>query len=99
MILNYFLKKIMLYPTVQLLLRLGASVNQADSSGESPLHLACSHGYVAVAEVLLQQSRPNINARTLQGTTALHAAAAQGSCGEKYKHRMETSRLEYCVFF
>uniref|UniRef100_A0A2P2HYP9 Tankyrase-like n=2 Tax=Hirondellea gigas TaxID=1518452 RepID=A0A2P2HYP9_9CRUS len=64
---------------VQLLLRLGASVNHADSIGETPLLLACSRGYMTLVEMLLQQARPNINARTLQGTTALHAAAAQGS--------------------
>ncbi|KAF2364038.1 Ankyrin repeat-containing domain [Trinorchestia longiramus] len=64
---------------VQLLLRLGASINQADSTGECPLHIACSRGYCSLADVLLHQARPNVNARTLQGTTALHAAAAQGS--------------------
>jgi len=64
---------------VRLLLQLGASVNQVDTCGASPLYLASSLGYTDVARLLLQEARPNVNARTSLGGTALHAATACGS--------------------
>jgi len=64
---------------VRLLLKLGASVNQVDTCGASPLYLASSLGYTEVVRLLLQEARPNVNARTALGGTALHAATACGS--------------------
>jgi len=59
---------------VRLLLRLGASVNQSEA-----LYVACSMGAHHIVQILLSESRPNINGRTHHGSTPLHAAVLSGS--------------------
>ncbi|XP_071533218.1 uncharacterized protein [Panulirus ornatus] len=63
---------------VQLLVELGVSINQGDSGGLTPLHIACTHGYPHLARLLIK-ARANVNARTHQGHTPLHLAALRGS--------------------
>ncbi len=59
------------------LIRQGAQVNAANSSGETALHAAASAGNTATAQALLQQGA-NINAQTINGWTPLHTAARFG---------------------
>lgn len=63
---------------VQLLVERGVSINQGDSGGLTPLHIACSHGYPHLAGLLLK-ARANVNGRTNHGHTPLHLAAVRGS--------------------
>ncbi|XP_068231063.1 ankyrin repeat and protein kinase domain-containing protein 1-like [Palaemon carinicauda] len=63
---------------VQLLVERGVSINQGDSDGVTPLHIACSHTYPDLAALLLR-ARANVNARTNQGHTPLHLAAMRGN--------------------
>lgn len=46
---------------LQLLLKYGANPNARNSSGNTPLHRACSNGYFAIVRLLVK-SRANINA-------------------------------------
>ncbi|XP_066987146.1 ankyrin repeat and protein kinase domain-containing protein 1-like isoform X1 [Macrobrachium rosenbergii] len=63
---------------VKLLVERGVSINQGDSDGVTPLHIACSHSYPDLAALLLR-ARANVNARTNQGHTPLHLAAMRGN--------------------
>ncbi|KAK8724190.1 hypothetical protein OTU49_011260 [Cherax quadricarinatus] len=63
---------------VQLLVELGVSINQGDSGGLTPLHIACTHSYTNLAGLLIK-ARANVNARTHQGRTPLHLAAVRGN--------------------
>lgn len=63
---------------VQLLVELGVSINQGDSVGLTPLHLACTHGYPNLVGLLLK-ARANVNARNHQNRTPLHLAAMRGN--------------------
>lgn len=67
--------------SVQLLVELGVSINQGDSVGLTPLHIACMHGYPDLVGVLLK-ARANVNARTQQNRTPLHLAAMRGNQGK-----------------
>lgn len=67
---------------VQLLVKLGVSINQGDSVGLTPLHIACTHGYPDLVALLLK-AKANVNARTHQGRTPLHYAATRGNQGEQ----------------
>lgn len=63
--------------TVQLLLDLGADVNQRNKNGKSPLDEAAFRGNVDVIKLLLEHG-VDINARSEYGSTALHNAASRG---------------------
>lgn len=65
---------------VRLLVKKGVSINQGDSVGLTPLHIACTHGYADLAGLLLKE-RANVNARTHQSRTPLHLAAARVNQG------------------
>ena len=55
----------------------GATLDAADTNGNTPLHLAASRGATALVALLLQRgARPT--AANGQGATALHFAAVQG---------------------
>lgn len=65
-------------PMVQLLLSKGCSINQADSTGFTALHIAASHGNPDLVALLLKH-RANAKSVTAQGHTALHLAAQRPS--------------------
>lgn len=67
--------------SVRLLVELGVSINQSDSGGVTPLHIACSHNYLDLACLLLQ-AHANADARTKLGRTSLHLAAMRGNIGQ-----------------
>ncbi|RYP36436.1 hypothetical protein DL767_003399 [Monosporascus sp. MG133] len=58
-------------------------VNQSNNSGETPLHIAASQGYVKAMERLMAQGA-DINKVDQSGDTPLHAAAAA------WRHKPET---------
>ncbi|KAL7636590.1 UNVERIFIED_CONTAM: hypothetical protein RMT77_013367 [Armadillidium vulgare] len=62
---------------VKLLIGLGASVNQRDSNGESPLHITCEHGYFTIAKLLLD-NRADVQCKNKNGQTPIHLAAKMG---------------------
>ena len=65
--------------TVAALLRLGASVDDADPAGKAPLHHAAAHGHPATAEVLLADpQRADVDAVDGADWTPLMHAAAHG---------------------
>ena len=53
----------------------GWDVNIKDSSGNSPLLVACQNGHVTIAEYLVQQGA-DINAKNNKGNTSLHYCIA-----------------------
>lgn len=59
---------------VKLVLRVVNKVDEADSYGHTPLHVACSMGRAATAALLLEKGA-KINAVSHAGNTALHYAA------------------------
>lgn len=65
---------------VKLLLEKGASVNEADDEGWTPLTLACDRGHDAIVAMLLAKGAdPNIRTkRSGWGSNALHLAADRG---------------------
>nr|XP_045602866.1 serine/threonine-protein phosphatase 6 regulatory ankyrin repeat subunit B-like isoform X1 [Procambarus clarkii]XP_045602868.1 serine/threonine-protein phosphatase 6 regulatory ankyrin repeat subunit B-like isoform X1 [Procambarus clarkii] len=63
---------------VELLVKLGVSINQGDSGGLTPLHIACTHSYPHLAGLLIK-ARANVNVRTHEGRTPLHFAAVRGN--------------------
>ncbi|KAK3884538.1 hypothetical protein Pcinc_011211 [Petrolisthes cinctipes] len=65
---------------VRLLVELGVSINQGDSGGVTPLHIACNHNYLDLARLLLQ-AHAHADTRTQQGRTSLHLAAMRGNIG------------------
>lgn len=89
--------------TVQLLVELGVSINQGDSVGLTPLHLACTHGYPNLVGLLLK-ARANVNARSHQNRTPLHLAAMRGNQGKNYSALIIQQNImleysSYIVFF
>jgi len=65
-----------------LLLKRGASAGaQAETTGESPLHLACglSHSQSALLVSMLLQHGASANARSVAGQTPLHCCARSGN--------------------
>ena len=65
---------------VQLLLRAGANASQVDGwgGGWEPLHYAASDGHRRVVEVLLDESKVDINRRNSNGGTPIYHAARNG---------------------
>lgn len=58
---------------------LGATFDQPDSSGNTPLHLACQNNKFQVVEWLLNNTSVNVNGTNHKsGETALHQASQQG---------------------
>ena len=63
---------------VEALLREGAELDQADSSGATPLYAAAANGHTSTVELLLSEGAA-VDAARLDGNTALHAASARCS--------------------
>uniref|UniRef100_T1JB51 SOCS box domain-containing protein n=1 Tax=Strigamia maritima TaxID=126957 RepID=T1JB51_STRMM len=94
---------------VQLLIQSGCSINQTDSSGLTPLHIAVSHGYKDLVFILLK-SRANVKTVTPLGYTPLHLAAQRsslevikllieaGSDIERYDREGKTPLVHACIF-
>lgn len=66
------------YAAVSSLLRNGERVNQHDSKGLTPLHLAARQGHRKLVDVLIE-SGAFLNAQTHMGETPLHFAAMNGN--------------------
>lgn len=62
---------------VELMVSLGCSINQGDSQGLTPLHIAATYGYSSLAALLLK-AKANNGARTTQGKIPLHLASMNG---------------------
>jgi ankyrin repeat protein len=62
------------------LITAGASVNEPDSDGDTPLMLAAAQGHTDIVTVLLRKGA-DANAHNDQGETALHQAAHGGHLG------------------
>lgn len=62
---------------VELMVSLGCSINQGDSQGLTPLHIAATYGYSSLAALLLK-AKANNEARTIQGKIPLHLASMHG---------------------
>ncbi|GAB6019245.1 ankyrin repeat domain [Chamberlinius hualienensis] len=60
------------------LIEKGCSINQSDSLGHSPLHIACAYSYEKMVETLIA-NRAHVNAITPQGHTPLHLASKTDS--------------------
>lgn len=56
-----------------------SQINEQDSSGWTPLHLACERGDVGCVKELLEESRARTDIKDLKGETAMHCAAKQDS--------------------
>jgi ankyrin repeat protein len=63
---------------VRRLLEEGRNVNEMTDEGESLLSLACSSGYLELAQLLLTTTRANVEERGLKDTTPLMEAASAG---------------------
>lgn len=76
--------------TVQMLLDRGADLNAVNEKGRTALHIACTRGYLRMVIALLaapswiehlkiKRSPLNLDLRDVNGHTALHLAAKEGS--------------------
>lgn len=63
------------------LLAHGVSANLVDAQGATPLILAARRGHSATVAVLVVDGRATLNATTMEGDTALHAAAGTSADG------------------
>ena len=63
----------------QLLLDAGASVDQSNKEGVTPLMVACQKGHKEVAQLLLD-ARANVDQSNKGGVTPLMFAAQEGQC-------------------
>ena len=50
------------------------SVDATNSSGQTPLHLACVEGHFSVVQYLVEKKKANPDARDRDGWTPLHCA-------------------------
>lgn len=66
---------------VRLLVNNGCSVNQADMSGQTALHFACSNMFLEIARILIA-NRANLNTANSYGCTPLHLAVQNNSLGK-----------------
>lgn len=64
--------------TVTLLVRGGASVNQATTDGDTPLMLAAESGRTNIVEYLMSECDALVNQPDMNGYTPLSAASEQG---------------------
>jgi ankyrin repeat protein len=62
---------------VQELIQNGASPNEKDEYGRTPLHIAIMHGNTEIIKVLLQNGA-SLNEKTCNGYTPLHFASRYG---------------------
>ena len=65
---------------VEILLKLGADVNEKNSLQWTPLHMAAYYGRFEIAKLLIQNGA-NIDAKCDDLVTPLHFAADNGQCG------------------
>lgn len=61
-----------------LVLIMKANINTHNSRGLTPLCLACSYGFVKMAEVMICVLRADVNITDSYGRTPLHYAAKYG---------------------
>lgn len=54
------------------------NVNRRDGKGITALHLAASKGHKEIVQVLIEQYKSDVDARTIDGSTTLHRAAEAG---------------------
>jgi hypothetical protein len=59
------------------LIERGASVNEKDRYGQTPLHYACSNGHTATAVALIERGA-SVNEKDRDGWTPLHRACSNG---------------------
>lgn len=63
---------------IRLLLKCGVNPNTRNEYGESPLHLAATHGHAIAIKILLNSTNVDKGVRDVYDCTPLHGAAAQG---------------------
>ncbi|XP_013408794.1 histone-lysine N-methyltransferase EHMT1 isoform X2 [Lingula anatina] len=63
---------------IQVLLENGADANKENRFQQTPLHLACQHGHLYLATVLVEQLRVDLNAPDCGGLTPLMHAVYRG---------------------
>jgi ankyrin repeat protein len=56
----------------------GADPNQANSYGDTALHISATHGHETVVRCLVLQCRAHVNQPNYEGTTPLHGAVENG---------------------
>ena len=66
------------------LLNRGVFVDSRDSTGNTPLMVACQNGHMGVCQMLVEQARAGLDLKNNKGNTALHFCFAFGfrSLGE-----------------
>lgn len=64
-----------------LLMQHGADVEQADSSGNAPLHFAAAYGWMDCIELLLNDGKANINVRNTWNITPINIAMLMNHVG------------------
>ena len=56
------------------------NINFTDSSGQAPLHYACSNGNLEVVKMLISEFKANVNSTDSVGRTPLHNTCFNTMC-------------------